>query len=54
MLRKDPDGSNSYTEEEIMAGEIVIQDDNSTGYWNSSARINYPNPFLVHLCRSVW
>lgn len=54
MLRKDPDNTPAYTADEILNGEIVIQDERSCGYWTCSARINYPNPFLLHLCRSVW
>jgi hypothetical protein len=53
MLRKETDGSKAYKERDIFHGEVVLHDENC-GYWGSSVKDKYPNPFLVKLCKRMW
>ncbi len=53
LNRKDVDGESAYTPEDLMNGEIVIRNENH-GYWNSTSKDTYANPFFVKLCRSLW
>ena len=53
LKRVDIDGCAAYTAAEVLAGEIVIRNENH-GYWNTNAMETYPNPFFVKLCRQLW
>ena len=53
LNRKDIDGEPAYTSEEIMAGEIVIRNENH-GYWNTNIKETYPNPFLIKMFKKIW
>ena len=53
LKRFDDDGEPAYTVEDLMAGEIVIRNENH-GYWNTNVMESYPNPLLVKLARTIW
>jgi hypothetical protein len=53
LNRKDIDGEPAYTPEEIMAGEIVIRNENH-GYWNTNIKETYPNPFFIKMSKKIW
>jgi starch synthase len=53
LTRKDIDDECAYTPEDLMNGEIVIRNENH-GYWNSTSKDTYANPFFVKLCRALW
>lgn len=53
LMRVDVDGENSYSAEDVMNGEIVLRNENF-GYWNTNTMEQYPNPFFIKLCRTLW
>lgn len=53
LKRVDIDGQPAYTPEDLMAGEIVIRNENH-GYWNTNIMETYANPFFIKLARKVW
>jgi len=53
MYREDCDGKRSYSNIDILNGEVVKRDEDS-GYWNSSTVDSYANPMLIKLCKEVW
>lgn len=53
LRRRDIDGEPAYTAEDLMAGEIVIRNENH-GYWNTNVMETYANPFFIKLARRVW
>ncbi len=59
LERKDIDGASVYSDEDIVFGSVVDQNDEQ-GYWgyisNSDTSIaeHYPNPFIVKLIRRCW
>jgi hypothetical protein len=54
MLRKDGEtGEPIYTEKQIFEGEVILSN-KIAGYWTSNASVQYPNPFLVRLCKKIW
>ena len=53
LRRLDIDGEPAYTVEDLMAGEIVIRNENH-GYWNTNVMETYANPFFIKLARKVW
>jgi hypothetical protein len=53
LNRIDYDGEQAYSAEEIMAGEIVIRNENH-GYWNTNVMESYSNPFFSKLCKKIW
>ncbi|CAK79065.1 unnamed protein product (macronuclear) [Paramecium tetraurelia] len=53
MYRKDTDGNQAYSNKQIFSGEICLQNEDC-GYWGSSVKNLYPNPFLVKICKSLW
>jgi len=53
MYRQDTDGVRSYSNVDILNGEIVKRDED-TGYWNSNLVDSYANPMLIKICKEVW
>lgn len=53
LQRIDIDGVPAYTPLDLMNGEIVKQNENF-GYWNTNVMENYPNPFFIKICRTLW
>ena len=53
MYRRDSDDSQAYSNKQIFSGEICIPNEDC-GYWGSSVKNLYPNPFLVKICKSLW
>ena len=53
MLRVECDGSNRYTNEEILNGNIIIPN-KECGYWNTDLFNKYPNPLLIKITKEIW
>ncbi len=55
LLRVDTDGQPHYSLDEVFFG-AVVKASNEHGYWTSDSCIdrNYPNPFIVQLCKEMW
>ena len=56
LNRKDIDGEPAYAPEEIMAGEIVVRNENH-GYWNTNKKepilINFSLKYLKKMVRKT-
>ncbi len=53
MYREDTDGLRSYSNLDILNGEVVKREEDN-GFWGSNLVDSYANPFLVKLCRGIW
>ena len=53
LTRNDPDGNPSYTQIDIINGEIILPNAEK-GYWDSDFSEVYSNPFLVKLTKKIW
>lgn len=52
LYRKECDGSPAYSEAQVVEAEIVTNEE--SGYWATSLKDNYANPFIARLCRKLW
>ena len=54
LLRKEnPTNEPVYSNDQIFEGEVVIPT-KIAGFWASPLHIDYPNPFILKLCKSLW
>eukprot|EP00171_Calliarthron_tuberculosum_P013743 IDg13743t1 len=55
LLRVDTDGESHYSLSEVFFGSVV-KASSEHGYWGSDSCVerNYPNPFIVKLCKDMW
>lgn len=53
MYRRESDQEPAYTVKQIFEGTIVDLSEES-GYWNSSLKNIYPNPFIKRICQKLW
>lgn len=55
LLRVDTDGEPHYELGDVFFGSVVNAS-SEYGYWNSDACVqrNFPNPFIVKLCKEMW
>lgn len=53
MFRRDADGEQHYSANEILHGEVV-QPNEEAGFWQSKPAATYANPLLAKLARSMW
>lgn len=52
MMRIDYDEESAYSNEEILSGKIVTQEE--SGFWTTDLIEEYPNPFLIKITKEVW
>lgn len=53
MYRQESDGTRAYSNKQIFDGEVVLQSEDC-GFWGSSVKDSYPNPFFIKLCKHLW